>query len=95
MRQLDTCFFSLIKCAFSIDAPNHPTLLGGALRTEIKIREIILGNYRFIKFGPRCLSAQGALLRQYFGARIPIFHSSVDFFISLSPFSQLSPSPHF
>ncbi len=53
-----------------------------------------LGNYRRSKFGPRCLLAQDALLRQYIVAGIPIFHSSVDFFISLSSFSQLSPSPH-
>jgi hypothetical protein len=43
-------FFSLIHCALSIDAPNHPTLLGDALRTEIKIREIKWGNNRGEQF---------------------------------------------
>jgi hypothetical protein len=68
-------FFSLLQRALPIDAPNHPALLGDARRTEKKIREIKFGNYTRSKFGPRCLLAQGALLRQYIGAGIPIFDS--------------------
>jgi hypothetical protein len=33
-----------------------------------KIREIKFGNYRRCKFGPHCLLAQDASLRQYIGA---------------------------
>ena len=35
-----------------------------------KILKIKFGNYTRSKFGPGCLLAQGALLRQYIGAGI-------------------------
>ncbi len=44
-----------------------------------KIREIKFGNFTRSKFGPRCLLAQGALLRHYIGAGIPIFDSYLAF----------------
>jgi hypothetical protein len=48
--------------------------------------------YKRSKFGRHCLLTQGALLRQYIGAKIHIFHSYVHFYITSSPFPQLSPS---
>jgi hypothetical protein len=54
--------------ALPIDATNHPALVGDAGRTEKKIREIKFGNYRRCKFGPHCLLALDASLRQYIGA---------------------------
>ncbi len=44
-----------------------------------KIREIKFGNYACSKFGPRCLLAQRAFLRQYIGAGLPIFDSYLAF----------------
>jgi hypothetical protein len=50
-----------------------------AANTEKKIREIKFGNNIRSKLGRRCLWAQGALLRQYIGAGIPIFDSYLAF----------------
>ncbi len=62
MRQLGAYFF--LFC----NAPNHPELVGDERRIEKKICEIKFGNYRRSKFGPHCLLAQDASLRQYIGA---------------------------
>jgi hypothetical protein len=42
MRQLRTCFFSLLQRALPIDAPNHPALLGDALRPQKKSAKLNL-----------------------------------------------------
>jgi hypothetical protein len=62
MRQLGTCFFSILHHALPIDAPNHPALLGDARSTEKKISEIKFEKYRGSKFRPCCPLAQGASL---------------------------------
>ncbi len=56
-----------------------------------KIREIKIKNLWRSRFVLRCLLAQGASLGQYIGAGITFFNFPL---ISLSPFSQLSPSPN-
>ncbi len=73
-RQLGTQLFSLLQRALPIDAPKHPACVprrcGG--KPKKKSGEQKFGNYARSKFWPRCLMAQGALLRQYIGAGIPI-----------------------
>jgi hypothetical protein len=51
-----------------IDASNLSALLGKAVLTEKKAREILTGNYRHCNIVAHCLMAQGALLRQYISA---------------------------
>jgi hypothetical protein len=50
------------------DAPNLSALLGKAVLTEKKAREILTGNYRRCNIVAHCLIAQGASLRQYISA---------------------------
>jgi hypothetical protein len=61
-------FFSPVYCALPIDAPNLSALLGKAVLTEKKAREILTGNYRRCNIVAHCLMAQGASLRQYISA---------------------------
>jgi hypothetical protein len=51
-----------------IDAPNLSALLGKAVLTEKKTREILTGNYRRYNIVAHCLVAQGASLHQYISA---------------------------
>jgi hypothetical protein len=51
-----------------IDASNLFALLGKAVLTEKKAREILTGNYRSCNIVAHCLIAQGASLRQYISA---------------------------
>jgi hypothetical protein len=51
-----------------IDAPNLSALLGKAVLTEKKAREILTGNYRRCNIVAPCLMAQRSLLRQYISA---------------------------
>ncbi len=53
-------FFSLLKRVLPIDVSNQPALVGDARRTEKNPQNKIR-----CKFGPHCLLAQDASLRQY------------------------------
>jgi hypothetical protein len=58
-----------------IDAPNLSALLGKAVLTEEKAREILTGNYKRYNIVAHCLMAQGASFRQYIsaGSDVPSF----------------------
>jgi hypothetical protein len=60
-------FFCLLF-SLPVDAPNRSALLGKAVLTEKKAREILTGKYGRHNIVAHCLMAQGASLRQYISA---------------------------
>jgi hypothetical protein len=65
------CYFLIIKIALPNGAPNGPALTGSVVI--------------FLAYKAHCLLTQGASVRQYISAGIPMIESFVHFFISLSP----------